>query len=575
MSTKNNNNKYKWLNEESRLFLDRGYLREGQTAEERIREIANHAEKLSGVKGFADKFEHYMSKGFYSLSSPVWANYGNDRGLPVSCFGSYLDDDMGSILETHAEVGMLSKFGGGTSGYFGKLRPRGSPIQDKGKSFGSVHFMQLFDTLVNVVSQGSVRRGYFTAYLPIDHEDFDEFIGIGGDDGHPIQNITHAVTVSDDFLNKMIEGDEECRRRWAKVLEARGEVGYPYIFFSDTVNKSKPKCFANDEIYASNMCAEIALPSNEDQTFVCVLSSLNLLHYDEWKETDAVEVLTIFLDTVCTEFLLKLEEMEETRPQAADYMKRARDFCEKWRALGLGVLGWHSYLQSKMIPFESREAAKLNVEIFKTIKDRALKASTNIVDYWANEWGVKPEEIGFLNDDGETYRRNSTLMAVAPTKSSSFILGGVSQGIEPEFSNFYIKDLSKIKTTRKNPYLEKLLIEKGKNTEQVWDSIKKHDGSVQHLDFLSELEKGVFKTFIEINPTSVIDQAAVRQVFIDQAQSLNLMVDPSLPTKEINQLYLHAWKMGVKTLYYQYNLNAAQSLQRERYMTSSCSACEG
>lgn len=540
--------KYYWLTEESRLFLQRGYLAEGQTPEERIRVIANRAEELTGIKGFANKFEEYMSKGWFSLSSPVWSNYGTDRGLPVSCFGSYIEDDMSSILDTHAEVGMLSKFGGGTSGYFGALRPRGSKIADNGTSHGSVHFMQLFDTLTNVVSQGSVRRGYFSAYLDIEHDDFDEFVGVGSE-GHPIQNITHGICVSDEFMQKMIDGDKESRRRWAKVITARSEVGYPYIFWKDTVNNNKPDIFKDKTIYASNMCSEIALPSNEDETFVCVLSSLNILHYDEWKDTDAVEVLTIFLDTVCTEFIEKIDQMVFDRPDAARMLAKARKFTSRYRALGLGVLGWHSYLQSKMIPLESREAAKLNIEVFRTIRERA-------------------EKVGKENG-------NATVMAVAPTKSSSFILGNVSQGIEPVFSNYYIQDLAKIKTTYKNPYLEKLLEEKGYNTEKVWESIKNADGSVQHLDFLSVLEKAVFKTFVEINPETIIDQAALRQQFIDQAQSLNLMIDPTTPAKEINKLYLRAWEMGVKTLYYQYNLNASQALRRKKYMDSGCSACEG
>jgi len=553
------NQPYYWLNKESRLFLERGYLSKGQTAEERIKQISDHAEKLSGIEGFSAKFEKYMAKGYYSLSSPVWSNYATDRGLPVSCFGSYVGDDMSSILKTHAEVGMLTKFGGGTSGYFGALRPRGATIKDKGKSSGSVHFMELFDKLTNVVSQGSVRRGFFSTYLPIEHDDFDEFVEIGSE-GHPIQNLTHGVTVTDKFMSEMIEGNEEYRRRWAKVIRARGEVGYPYIFFTDTVNNNKPECFKTHPIYASNMCSEIALPSSENETFVCVLSSMNLLHYDEWKETDAVEILTIFLDTVCTEFITSIESMETERPEAAKMLARARKFCEHWRALGLGVLGWHSYLQSKMIPFESREASKLNLEIIKHIREEAEKASKALADE------VEIQELG---------KKNATLLAIAPTKSSSFILGGVSQGIEPEASNFYIKDLAKIKTTVKNPFLTSLIKEKGYDTLEVWESIKNADGSVQHLDFLTVLEKGVFKTFAEINPETIIDQAAVRQPYIDQSQSLNLMIDPNMPTKEINQLYIRAWRSGVKTLYYQYSLNAAQAMRRERYMDKACAACEG
>lgn len=542
-----NKEKFYWLNDNSRLFLKRGYLKPGQEAEERIREIANHAEKLNGIEGFAEKFEEYMSRGWFSLSSPVWSNYGTNRGMPVSCFNSHVPDTMEGILGTVSEVGMLSKYGGGTSGYFGELRPRGAKIKDNGFSSGSVHFIQLFDSLSNIVSQGSVRRGYFAAYLDIDHPDFDEFIKIGHEDSE-IQNIKTGVCVSDEFLNKMVEGDEEAQRRWVEVLKSRSAVGFPYIFFKDTVNNQKPKTLEGKEIKSSNLCSEICLPSDDDHSFVCVLSSLNLLHYDEWKDTDAVEVLMEFLDTVCTEFINRASELD---PTAYRMIKRAVQFTAKYRALGLGVLGWHSYLQSNMIPFESLEASKLNNEIFKNISQRAAKVAEK------NE--------------------NATSMAIAPTKSSSFILGGVSQGIEPELSNYYIKDLSKLKVTMRNPYLEKLLYSKGVNSEEVWDSIIAHDGSVQHLDFLSEKEKGVFKTFIEISPVSIVDQASVRQSYIDQSQSLNLIIEPGTPVKDINALYLRAWRQGVKTLYYQYNLNAAQSMQRKRTLdkNTGCSVCEG
>lgn len=548
------NKSYYWLTDESRKFLDRGYLAKGQTAEERILVIADRAEELSGITGFGAKFEDYMSRGWFSLSSPVWSNYGTDRGLPVSCFGSYIEDNMESILKTHAEVGILSKFGGGTSGYFGALRARGDKIGKDGKSDGAVSFIKLFDTLANVVSQGSVRRGHFSPYLDIEHGDFDEFVDIGADHS-AIQNSNHGICVSDAFMKKMIDGDAECRRRWAKVIQQRGEVGFPYIFFSDTVNRMKPEAFKDKPIYASNMCSEICLPSDKDNTFVCVLSSMNLLHYDQWKDTDAVETLTIFLDTVCTEFIEVATKMAEKKPDAIDMIQRAIDFCENYRALGLGVLGWHSYLQSKMIAIESREAAMLNVEIFKTIREKA--------------------EVGSAFVQEDQGHHNATLMAIAPTKSSSFILGNVSQGIEPELSNYFVDDLAKIKTAPRNPYLTQLLNEKDKNTHEVWQSILQADGSVQHLDFLTQNEKDVFKTLVEINPEVLIDHAAIRQNYIDQSQSLNLMVDPTVPTKEINRLYIRAWEMGVKTLYYQYNLNAAQSKNRQKFMNSGCTACEG
>jgi ribonucleoside-diphosphate reductase alpha chain len=548
---------FEWLNKEARKFLSRGYLLEGQTPEERIRQIANKAEEYLGIPGYADKFYDYMGKGYFSLSSPVWSNYGLERGLPVSCFGSYIEDSMESILYGHAENGMLMKGGGGTSGYFGELRGRGALIKNNGESSGAVHFMRMYDTLSSVVSQGSVRRGFFSAYLPIEHPDADEFLDIGTE-GNPIQGLTHGITVTDAFLEKVKAGDKDARKLWAKVLQRRSELGYPYILFTDNINNNKPDVYKdkNMPIYASNMCSEIALPSNPDETFTCVLSSINLLHWDEIKETDAIEVLTYFLDTVVTEFINKTEGKQ--------YHKRARNFAMRHRALGLGVLGWHSYLQSKMVSFESRTASKTNLEIAKLLKERTYKASA--------ELAVKYGEPELLKGYG---RRNATLMAIAPTKSSSSILGQVSQSVEPEFSNFYVKDLAKSKTTIKNPYLKIVLKKYDKDTEEIWDSIQKADGSVQHLKFLTQEEREVFKTFAEINPHAIIDQAAVRQEYIDQAQSINLMMPSSVPVKEINALMFYAHDMGIKTLYYQFGMSQAQELSRKKVMNEGCVSCEG
>jgi ribonucleoside-diphosphate reductase alpha chain len=559
--------KFYWLNSDSRTFLSRGYLSGGETPESRIRDIADQAEKYlkematteeakKSFDGYADKFFDYMSRGFYSLASPVWANYGKKRGLPVSCFGSYIDDSMQAILFSHAENGMLMKNGGGTSGYFGAVRHRGAPITDQGESSGSVHFMQMYDTLASVVSQGSVRRGFFAAYQDIEHPDADEFLDIGTE-GNPIQGLTTGISVSNKFIDEMRNGDAEKRRLWAKVLQRRSEVGFPYILYSDNVNDGRPQVYKdkNRRVHASNMCAEIALPSSHEETFTCVLSSINVLLWDELKETDAIEVMTYFLDTVCEEFIRKTE--------GQIYLKRARDFAMNHRALGAGILGWHSYLQSNMIAFESKEAAQKNLDIAKTLRERSHAASRDMA--------VKFGEPEILKGYG---MRNTTTMAIAPTKSSSFILGQVSQSIEPEFSNCYVKDLAKMKVTIKNPYLEKLLQEKGEDKDEVWESIRNADGSVQHLNILTEEEKAVFKTFSEINPYTIIDHAAVRQQYIDQSQSLNLMLDPDMSVKEINQLYLYAWEMGVKSLYYSYSMSAAQSLTRKRVMSSECAACE-
>jgi ribonucleoside-diphosphate reductase alpha chain len=495
-----------WLNENSRAFLARGYLAEGQTAEDRIKVIAETAEKYLGRKGFAEKFTDYMSKGWISLASPVWSNFGIKKGLPISCFGSYVDDNMGSILHTHAEVGMMSKYGGGCSGYFGAVRPRGSSIgNDNGYSSGSVHFMQLFETLVDVVSQGSVRRGHFSPYLSAEHDDIMEFLDIGTE-GNPIQKLTHGVTVGDEWMQSMVDGDEDKRKVWARIIQRRGEMGYPYIMFSDTANKNTVKVYKDKKlrIYASNMCSEIMLPSKPDWSFVCCLSSINLMHYDDWKDTDLVETMIAFLDAVMEDFIVKLEELrdheKEEKRKAFSFMERAYNFAKANRALGLGVLGYHSLLQAKEIPFESEAGAKLNETVFKDIKTKADKATEEL----SKELG-EPEVLKGYG------RRNTTTLAIAPTTSSAFILGQVSQGIEPIWSNCYVKDVAKMKVTIKNPLLKQLLEEKGKDDKLTWDSIRDNDGSVQHLDCLTDDEKEVFRTFAEIDQAKIIEQAGVRQ----------------------------------------------------------------
>tara|TARA_B100000787_G_scaffold63768_1_gene46842 strand:+ start:256 stop:2046 length:1791 start_codon:yes stop_codon:yes gene_type:complete len=558
-------NSFSWLNKNSRDFLEAGYLTEGVSPEERIREVAERAEEILGIPGYADKFYGYMSEGYFSLASPVWSNFGKKRGLPVSCFGSHIDDDIGNILYTQSEVGMMSKLGGGTSGYFGKIRPRGAAIKNNGEASGAVHIMRLFESMVDVVSQGSVRRGRFSPYLPIDHADIKEFLEIGSE-GNPIQELTHGVTVTNAWMDDMIAGDEQKRKIWAKVLQSRGEMGYPYIFFTDNANNNAADVYQdkNHHIYASNLCTEIMLPSNHDWSFVCVLSSINVLHYDKWKDTDAVETMVYFLDAVITEFLEKLESYKNSEDredrQTFLFMERAYNFAKDNRSLGLGALGWHSLLQSKKHAFNSQEAFDLNSEIFREIKERSYKASGELADIFG-----EPEVLKGYG------RRNATLNAVAPTTSSAFILGQVSQGIEPIWSNIYVKDIAKIKTTIKNPFLVELLKEKGMDTREVWLDIRDRDGSVQHLDFLTENEKNVFKTYSEIDQMDIIYQAANRQNHIDQGQSLNIIVHPETPTKEINKIHITAWKLGLKSLYYQHSMNAAQKFKQKK----DCASCEG
>ena len=545
---------FSWLNEDSRLFLQRGYLLDGTTPEARIRAIAAHAGNILQDDTFAERFHHYMARGYYSLSSPIWSNFGLSRGLPISCFGSYIGDSIYDIMRTTAEVGMMSKIGGGTSAYFGAIRPRGSDISNNGKSDGSFNFSKLFDTIIDVISQGTSRKGQFAGYIDIDHGDIDEWLDIHTE-GNPIQLMYYGVCISNAWLESMKAGDPEKRRVWAKVLQRKAETGIPYLFFKDNANAGRPDVYKdrNMTVYASNLCTEIMLPASDEESFVCCLSSMNLLYFDEWKHTDAPELLTQFLDAVMSEFIEKSAEIP--------FLDRAHRFAKRHRALGLGVLGWHSYLQANRIAFDSFAAMQKNNEIFQLLQQKTLAASQAL----AEKFG-EPE---LLQGYG---RRNTTLLSIAPTKSSSFILGSVSPSVEPFKSNYHVKDLAKIKTTYKNPFLVKLLQEKNLDNEKTWESILLNDGSVQHLAALNDEEKEIYKTFAEISQLAVIQQAAQRQKYIDQGQSINVMIHPETPTRDINQLYLTAAELGLKSIYYQHSMSAAQRFNRNLL---NCSSCEG
>lgn len=542
-----------WFNEESEQMLNRGYLLKGETLEGAIDRITEAAAKRLYKPELKEAFKEMIVKGWISFSSPVWANMGTQRGLPISCFNVHVPDSIEGITHKMGEVIMQTKIGGGTSGYFGELRHRGTAVTDNGKSSGAVSFMKLFDTSMDVVSQGGVRRGAFAAYLDIDHDDIEEFLQIR-DIGNPIQNLFMGVCVPDYWMHEMIEGDTDKRRIWAKVLESRQQKGMPYIFFTDNVNRNKPQVYKDKglTINASNLCSEIMLPSTADESFICCLSSMNLELYDEWKDTNAVKLAIYFLDAVLSEFIEKTE--------GNYYLSAARNFAIRHRALGLGVLGYHSYLQRNMIPFESMEAKMFNAKVFKQIQEQSLAASKEL----ANIYG-EPE---LLKGYGV---RNATTMAIAPTTSSSAILGQTSPGIEPFASNYYKAGLAKGNFIRKNKYLAKLLEEKGLDTEDVWRDIMLNHGSVQHMTQLTQEEKDVFKTFKEISPLEIVTQAAQRQQYIDQAQSLNLNIPSSMPIKDVNKVIIDAWKLGVKTLYYQ----RSQSVSKELVINfMNCSSCE-
>ena len=551
--------KYWWLNEESQQVLNRGYLLKGETTMDAIDRIATAASQRLFKPELKEAFKELIERGWMSLSSPIWANMGTKRGLPISCFNVNIPDSVEGITHKVGEVIMQTKIGGGTSGYFGELRGRGAAITDNGKSSGAVSFMKLFDTTMDVVAQGGVRRGAFAAYLDIDHPDIEEFLQIK-DIGNPIQNLFTGVCVPDYWMQDMIDGDDEKRQIWARVLESRQQKGLPYIFFTDNVNRNKPDIYKelNLSINASNLCSEIALPSTQEESFICCLASMNLELYDEWKDTNAVKLAIYFLDAVLSEFI------EKTKGNY--YLQNARNFAKRHRALGLGVMGWHSYLQSIGRPFGHPLNIGLTNQIFSKIQRDTYQASIEL----GQIYGYAPI-FNETNEPNIVKRRNTTLMAIAPTTSSSAILGQVSPGIEPYSSNYFKAGLAKGNFIRKNKYLQELLKSKGEDTEEVWREIMLKSGSVQSLSCLTQEEKEVFKTFKEISQYEIISQAALRQKYIDQSQSLNLNIPSEVPIKDVNKLFIEAWKQGIKTLYYQ----RSSSVAKEQLTNIvSCTSCE-
>ena len=550
--------KYWWLNEESQQVLNRGYLLKGETTMDAIDRIATAASQRLFKPELKEAFKELIERGWMSLSSPIWANMGTKRGLPISCFNVNIPDSVEGITHKVGEVIMQTKIGGGTSGYFGELRGRGAAITDNGKSSGAVSFMKLFDTTMDVVAQGGVRRGAFAAYLDIDHPDIEEFLQIK-DIGNPIQNLFTGVCVPDYWMQDMIDGDDEKRQIWARVLESRQQKGLPYIFFTDNVNRNKPDIYKelNLSINASNLCSEIALPSTQEESFICCLASMNLELYDEWKDTNAVKLAIYFLDAVLSEFI------EKTKGNY--YLQNARNFAKRHRALGLGVMGWHSYLQSIGRSFGHPLNIGLTNQIFSKIQRDTYQTSIEL----GQIYGYAPI-FNETNEPNIVKRRNTTLMAIAPTTSSSAILGQVSPGIEPYSSNYFKAGLAKGNFIRKNRYLQDLLKNKNLDNEETWRTIMLDGGSVQKVEGLTEDEKEMFKTFKEISQADILKQAAARQKFIDQSQSLNINIPAEISVKDVNRLIIDAWKDGVKTLYYQRSSSVSKDLVTNLVTCSSC-----
>lgn len=546
--------KWYWLNGQSKVFLQNGYIKGGEI--EHFKKIGDKAEGILNKEGYSEKFLDYLSRGWYLLPTPGITNYLDEKESAISCFGSYVEDSVEGLLMTDAEVGMLSKIGGGTSGDLSAIRKEGAPITGGGFADGVMRYVKRIQDTTSWISQRS-RRGKFAAYLDVEHPDIDKFLTIK-DKTSDIHEVPFAVKIGDDWIRQLKEGDKDKRDIWAKIIKKKFETGFPYIMYKDNVNNNRPDIYKDLGKYVnnSNLCSEILLTNDHKNTFVCCIGAMNLVHFDEWKDTDAVEILLNLLDTFLLDFINKNQDNT--------LMQRAVNFAKEQMAVGIGASGYHSYLQMNRIPLESMEAKFKNTEIFSKLKEMSYNASEKM----AIEYGKAP----ILK--GEKYkRRHVTLNAIAPNTSSSEIVGQWSQSIEPVYSNYFIKALAKSKHSQKNVFLEELLEEKQKNTEEVWESIKNNNGSVQHLDFLTVSEKSIFKTFPEISPMELLIQNATRTKFIDQGISFNTMIPFGTSAKEVSDYYLKAHEMGIKTLYYQLNQNAAQTFTRKSIL--ECDSCAG
>ena len=517
--------------------ISKGYLIPGETPRKAYRRVANAVADRLNRPDLANKFFKYIWNGWIGLASPVLSNTGTDRGLPISCFGIDTPDSIRGIGLTNAELMRLTSYGGGVGISLSRIRGRGAEITGNGRSEGIVPWAKIYDSTIVATNQGSVRRGAASVNLDINHKDIKEYLQIRrpkGDPNRQCLNLHQCVVVDDAFMKRLQDRDSEAMSTWLEILKSRVETGEPYIMFKDNVNKDNPLAYRmnNLDVTMTNICSEITLHTDEEHSFICCLSSLNLAKYDEWKNTDVVEIATYFLDGVMEEFIIKTNGKES--------MERSHRSAKKGRALGLGVMGWHTFLQQKGLPFNSLASTAWTHTIFSDIRQKAEAASRQM----ALEYGEPLWCKG-------TGMRNTHVMAVAPTVSNSRI-NNCSAGIEPQPANVYVFNGAKGTFIVRNPELEKLLISKGKNQDKVWDQILVDNGSVANLsnDIITEDEKEIFLTFPEINQLALVQQAAIRQKYIDQTQSLNVAFDPTDSPKWINQVHMEAHKLGIKTLYY-------------------------
>ena len=564
--------------------ISKGYLLAGEKPKDAYWRVSTRVAQRLGKPQMASKFFDYIWKGWLNLATPVLSNTGTDRGLPISCFGIDVADSIFDIGTKNLELMLLAKHGGGVGIGINQIRPAGAPISGNGTSDGVVPFAKIYDSTILATNQGSVRRGAASVNLNIEHKDFEEWLEIRepkGDVNRQSLNLHQCAVVGDKFMRKLQDGDEDARRKWGKLIQKRKATGEPYIMYKGNVNKQNPDMYKNNglKVHMTNICSEITLHTDESHSFVCCLSSLNVAKYDEWKDTDLVYTATWFLDGVLEEFIQKAKNLK-------GFENSVRS-AEKGRALGLGVLGWHTYLQKNGIPFEGMAAQFETRKIFSQLKIESERASRDMA--------VELGEPLWCRDSG---MRNTHLRAIAPTVSNSKLSGDVSAGIEPWAANVFTEQTSKGTFIRKNSELEKVLRKVGINTKETWDKIMADGGSIQDLQELDEFRylngklvkkediseldyeksfniKDVFKTFKEINQLDLVKQAGIRQQYIDQAVSLNLAFPSTATPKWINQVTMEAWKQGIKTLYYMRTESVLRGDIATRAMDPDCLSCDG
>ena len=547
-----------------------GYLYNGETPKEAYRRVARTVARRLQKPEMEETFFNYIWKGWLCLASPVLSNTGTERGLPISCFGIDVADSILDIGNKNLEMMLLAKHGGGVGVGINQIRPAGAKITGNGTSDGTVPFCKIYDSSILATNQGAVRRGAASVNLNIDHADWEDWLEIRepkGDINRQSLNLHQCTIIGDKFMRKLRDGDKVARRKWGKLLQKRKATGEPYIMYKGNVNKNNPSAYKDNalKVFMTNICSEIVLHTDENHSFVCCLSSLNLAKYHEWKDSNLIYDSIWFLDGVLEEFIQKSKNRRG--------FENAVRSAEKGRALGLGVLGWHTYLQQKGFPFEGLLAQYETRRIFSQIKIESERASMALADTYGEPlWCVG---TGF---------RNTHLRAIAPTVSNSKLAGNISPGIEPWAANVFTDQSAKGTFIRKNPTLVNVLEKLGLNTKKIWDKILVDGGSVQDIKELDNIMVGpqndipikeVYKTFKEINQLELVNQAGIRQQYIDQSVSLNLAFPAQADPKWINKVHLEAWKKGIKTLYYMRTESVLRGDIASQAMDENCLSCDG